>query len=92
MNLEQIGRWRAAAERLGLDVVAPFRLTLRNGTLLEATALVRVGPANGIVVDPEWSILAPCADQLTAEGFGYSAVTIGEEDDLLEMLQEWAGD
>ncbi|HEY8571837.1 hypothetical protein [Phenylobacterium sp.] len=90
MNLEQTRRWLAAGRRLGLEVIAPCQLILSNGSKLEATALVKVGPPKGMVVDPAWSVLEPHAHQLVAEGFGYSAVTIGEDDDLSDLLRDWA--
>jgi acyl dehydratase len=54
------------------------------------TALVRVGPPNGMVVDPEWANLAPYAERLIADGFGYSAVSInGEPSSMVEVLKDW---
>lgn len=93
MNLpsDQIGRWRAAGLREGVEVISPFTVTLSNGSTLEATALVKVGPPRGMVVDPEWSVLEPHAEQLVADGFGYSAVTL-EDDDVSELLRDWDGD
>lgn len=58
---------------------------------MRATALVDVGPPKGMVVDPQWSVLEPHADQLVADGFGFSAVTIGDED-LSDLLAEWRGE
>ena len=80
-----MAKWRAAGLRHELEVVAPCKVQLSNGAIVEATALVSVGPPNGMVVDPEWSVLEPHAAQLAADGFGFSAVTIGD-DDLSEML------
>lgn len=86
----QSEKWLAAGLRLGFDVIAPCKVVLSDGSILEATALVKVGPPNGIVVDPEWSVLKPYASQLVAEGFGYSAVEI-EDGDISDMLLEWCG-
>jgi hypothetical protein len=91
-EVEQISRWLAAGRRHGVQVTAPCKLVLGDGSTLHATALVKVGPAKGIVVDPDWSAIEPHAQRLVAEGFGYSAVTLDSgEDDLSEMLRDWAG-
>ena len=87
-NSDQISKWRAAGLRDGFDVIAPCKVVLSNGSTLEATALVRIGPPRGMVVDPQWSVLEPHAEQLVADGFSYSAVTI-DDDDLGEMLRDW---
>lgn len=90
MNREQAHRWLAAGRRLGIEVIAPCHLVLGNGSTLEATALVKTGPPSGMVVDPEWSVLEPHVDQLVSEGFGFSAVAIGEHDDLSDLLRDWS--
>jgi hypothetical protein len=90
MDPDQIGKWRAAGLRAGFEVIAPCKIVLSDGSKVEATALVKVGPPAGMVVDPEWSVLEPHAEQLVADGFGYSTVTIGD-DDLGELLRDWGG-
>jgi hypothetical protein len=90
MDADQIGKWRAVGLRTVFEVIAPCMVVLSNGSTVEATALVKVGPPKGMVVDPEWSVLEPHAEQLVADGFGFSAVTIGD-DDLGEMLRDWGG-
>lgn len=47
-----------------------------------------------MVIDPRWSVIEPFADQLGAEGFGYSAIEIGENDDdsdLIDLIRDWDG-
>ena len=90
MDADQIGKWRAAGLRTGFEVISPCKVVLSNGSTVEATALVKVGPPNGMVVDLEWSVLEPHAEQLVADGFGYSAVAI-DDDDLNELLRDWGG-
>jgi len=87
---KQIERWHAASLRLGFKVFAPCKVKLSDGSTVEATALVMIGPPKGMVVDPQWKILAPYAGQLMADGYGFSAVEIGEDDaSLSRMLQDW---
>ena len=87
-DADQIRKWRAAGVREGFEVIAPCKVVLSNGSTVEATALVKVGPPGGMVVDPKWSVLEPHAEQFVADGFGFSAVTIGD-DDLSELLMDW---
>lgn len=90
-SLDQISKWRAAAEREGFEVIAPCEVVLSDGSALRATALVKVGPPQGMIVDPEWSALQPYSERLLADGFGYSVVTIGDED-LSDMIRDWQGE
>jgi len=91
MNEEQIAKWRVAGLGAGIGVLAPCKVLLSNGSVVEATALVMVGPSRGMVVDADWSVIEPHAAQLVADGFGYSVVTVGDDDDLVEMLRDWNG-
>jgi hypothetical protein len=91
---DQGSLWLAAGSRIGFEVVAPCRVTLNDGRIVQATALVKVGSPNGMVIDPRWSVIEPFADQLVAEGFGYSAIEIGENDDdsdLIDLIRDWDG-
>ena len=88
---DQISRWHAAAKRGGFEVIAPCEIVLSDGAILRATALVMVGAPRGMIVDPEWSAIQPHAERLLADGFGYSVVTI-DDDDLSDMIREWQGD
>jgi hypothetical protein len=88
MYQDQIDRWRAVGVQTGLEVIAPCSLVLSTGSIVEATALVKIGPEQGMVVDPEWSVLEPHAEQLLADGFGFSAVTI-DDADVGELLRDW---
>ena len=85
---EQAVWWRAAGNRHGIEVVSPCSLTLSNGVTIKIAALVKVGPPMGMAVDPVWSTLAPHADQLAKDGYGYSVVEI-DNDDISEMLRDW---
>jgi hypothetical protein len=77
---------------MGFEVVAPCKITLSNGSIVEATALVNVGSPKGMVIDPKSSVIAPFADQLVADGFGYSVIEItGDDADLVEVIRDWSG-
>lgn len=90
---DQGGEWSAAGSRMGFEVEAPCRLTLSDGSVVEATALVKIGPSKGMVVDPDWNVIAPFYKQLLADGFGFSAISItGNDADLVDVIRDWSGD
>ncbi len=90
---DQAGEWRAAGSRMAFEVEAPCRVRLSDGSIVEATALVKIGPSKGMVVDPKWSVIEPFAKELIADGFGFSAISItGNDADLADVIRDWAGD
>jgi hypothetical protein len=90
---DQGGEWSAAGSRMGFKVEAPCRLKLSDGSVVEATALVKIGPSKGIVVDPDWDVIKPFYKQLVADGFGFSAISItGNDADLVDVVRDWSGD
>ena len=90
MRLDQVSAWRSVGIAFAIDVIAPCHVELSDGSVVDATALVMVGPPKGMVVDPRWEKLAAHAKQLVADGFGYSAVEIkGEPTGLSDLLRDW---
>ena len=92
MTDQQIAAWRYVASDLGVEIVAPCQITLNGGQILTATALVRVGPQKGMVVDPEWHVLEPYSAALLDEGYGFSAITLDEVYDrsgMVDVLKDW---
>lgn len=89
-EVDQTSIWLEAGSRLKIEVIAPCEIVLSDGSWFSATALIKVGPRNGMVVDPAWSVLEPHADQLVADGFGYSAVEMrNDHAAIAEMLTDW---
>ena len=89
---QQILAWRRVASELGVRVVTPCQITLNSGQTFLATALVEVGPPNGIVVDTDWQVLRPHATALVDEGYGYSAISLDDDFDrsgMVEVLRDW---
>jgi len=87
--------WKRVAADLGIDIVAPFEMTLPSGARLEAAALVRnFGPKLGMVVDAKFAIIRPHAKELRELGYGFSS-NIGHSpdlyrrDDMIEVLADW---
>lgn len=90
---DQGGEWRAAGSRLGFEVVSPCRLILSSGLVVEATALLKIGPSKGIVVDPNWNVIEPFFKELLADGFFFSSISItGNDADLVDVIRNWKGE
>jgi len=65
--------WLRAAEELDLSIELDRTVSLSSGDVLRPTVLVSsFGAANGMLVFENYSDVASCADQLLADGFGYS--------------------
>jgi hypothetical protein len=89
LMLDQAQAWRKVAEKLGIDVISPFEFAGDNGVTLSALAVVRsFGAEDGMVVDPDWSVIEPHAK---AEGYGYSAIELGpyNEESIIHVLRDW---
>lgn len=87
-----IAAWHAAANDLGIEIVAPFEVDLGQVGILHATALVKnFGPKNGMVVDSAWNVLEPYSDALLKAGYGYSCFELGEYErsGMIDVLRDW---
>ena len=91
---DEADAWRYAAAQLEFDVTAPCEIALSNGQTVHAAALVKVGPSLGIVADPSWAQLESHTEALSMDGYGYSAVSLGEYDRsrMIELLRDWGWD
>jgi len=95
VNTPEIRYWKQASVDLGIEIVAPFELTLPDGARLTANALVKnFGATLGMVADDEWATVEPHAETLIALGYGFSVVNIGPaknymRESTLEMLADW---
>ena len=92
MNNAEIAAWHAAANDLGIEIMAPCEVDLGQFGVLHATALVRnFGAKNGMVADPAWSVLEPFSDALLEAGYGYSCIGFGEYEraGTIDVLRDW---
>jgi hypothetical protein len=83
---------KRAAETLGVIVVAPFSL-VRDGTTITFTAFIaQYGHRIGMVTDPNWNVIAPHANWLIENGYGYSCVdfTGYGVKNLIHVLADWS--
>ena len=83
--------WLDVGRQLGIEVIAPCRLVL-SGVETRFTALLpQFGGAVGMVVDADWSAIAPHASALSAAGYGYSCVAAGDASGAppTDMLADW---
>jgi hypothetical protein len=58
-----------------------------------ATAHIKdFGGPNGLIADPDWSVLQPYAGALVACGYGFSAVSLDrvlDRSGIIELLADW---
>ena len=93
MTPAEIQFWKQVAQDLDLEIDTPFQFEFPNGGRICASALVKnFGYARGMVVDADFSILAPHTDALLQNDFGFS--TCGTEEqydraDMIEVLADW---
>ena len=82
--------WKRQAERLSIEIVAPFKLPFADTEVSFAALLPQFGAPKGMVVDRDWDALEPFADSLSEAGYGYSCVEPGHDlQSLKEMLADW---
>ena len=88
-----IKAWREAAQDLGIEIVVPYALTLKNGEQVHADLLVKDFGPTLVVTDAVEETLRRLGDQLGIEGYGYSAFC-GEElvydrELFINTLNDW---
>jgi hypothetical protein len=91
MNSE-IESWRSIAALLGVKVISPVNLIFK-GTPITFTALLpQFGFAEGMIVDPDWSVIERHRDALLEAGYGYSCYSIAGVpiDWVQDALRDWA--
>lgn len=86
--------WQIAQRELKLEIVAPFEVTLPNGTTLEAAFLVRhFGAKNGMLVFTDYRNVGPYDQEIVNLGYGYSVID-GDDgsyarEDFIDVLCDW---
>lgn len=85
-----------ACQDLGMRIVIPFSLELREGVQINAEALMpQLGGINGMIIVSRYSDLCGVASELSMMGYGYSVLSgplPSEEYDLenyTEMFSDW---
>jgi hypothetical protein len=88
-----IQAWQAAAQDLGIEIVVPFVLTLKNGGQVQADLLVKDFGPMLVATEAAEATFRRLGDQIAAEGYGYSMLC-GEElvydrEHFIEILNDW---
>ena len=88
--------WISIGETLGIDVVAPYRLTLPLGVLLDAVAFLRhFGGSKGMIVVTDYETVRAHLAELDEAGYGFSVLEEPKPDEPLivseyiALLQDW---
>ncbi len=87
--------WLRVADDLCLKIVAPYKAQFPDGSCLEVSALVKnFGAPQGMLVDPDYDVLAPHTRRMRECGYGYSAMLGGpvdqyDRESVIEVLNDW---
>lgn len=88
--------WKRAAQMLGFEIEAPYRLTLPSGHSIDAVVLVRgFGSRIGMLVINDYRTIQPHRDEIAALGYGYSVMgepsdaLINDPTGMLDVLRDW---
>jgi hypothetical protein len=95
MMSDEVLFWQRTSNDLGIEVVAPFEVTLSDGSQFTFPALVKdFGNRNGMVVAADFAVIRPHAQKLLDAGYGYSS-NIGhspesyQREDMIKILADW---
>ena len=87
--------WTQVSSDLGIDVIAPFEITLLDGTLLKVVALVKnFGAKNGMLVASDYDAVKPYKQKIVDSGYGY-ATNVGRSPEqynrasMIDVLKDW---
>jgi hypothetical protein len=88
-----IQAWKMAAQDLGIEIVVPFVLKVKDGEKVQADLLVKDFGPTLVATEATEETFRRLDDQLRVEGYGYS-VFYGEELDydrkrFIEILKDW---
>jgi hypothetical protein len=91
-----ITEWKLAAKDLGVEISAPAKIKLNNGSFFIAEVLVKnFGAPNGTLVSTDYKIFEPLKEELFALGYTHSSYGDAdmkepyERESYIEMLSEW---
>jgi hypothetical protein len=90
--IDQVKAWNEVAQDLGIQIDAPCEIQLPDGTRIKATAHIKqFGAENGMIVDPVFAVLRPYTKALLANGYGFSAMSLGvNREDLVDVFVDWS--
>jgi hypothetical protein len=88
--------WRKAAVDLGLDIIAPARVTMSDGTTVKFHVLLKnFGGASGILLGEDYEKARPYKDNITALGYAMSHylppsdAEVYDRENIIEVLADW---
>jgi hypothetical protein len=88
--------WHKAADDLGLEITAPFNLSLSSGCKLEAILLIhQFGGAKGMLIFTNYGDVEPYVNEIVDAGYGFSILDEPGEheeynkEEYIELLTDW---
>ena len=91
--------WEAARDDLGLDIVAPYVVSIGSNVRVCVELLLKhFGGRNGMLVLTDYGLLKPYEEQIVSLGYGYSVLSEprGEagktycREVFIDMLSDWS--
>ena len=89
--MDPTGDLQSIFAAIGVTVVVPYEISLNGRSIIFSALIPHFGSQNGMVVDPDWSVIQPHAHSLNAAGFGYSCMSIQKftAEGLRHVLKDW---
>jgi len=88
--------WESARDDLGIEIVAPFEVTLSETVKVRVAFLVKnFGGEKGTVVVKDFSLIRPYQALLSDSGYGWSVLEEPSQENaydrevFVDMLSEW---
>jgi hypothetical protein len=87
--------WTEAGRDLGLEIVAPFEVSLASGTRIRVPVLLRhFGAREGMLLVAESKIIWEARDEIVESGYGFSVLGGSSfeqyaRDTFIEVLRDW---
>jgi hypothetical protein len=84
--------FRSARDDLGIAIIAPFRLRVRDAEIVAEVLVQDFGYPNGMLIFADSKLVWEVGKDLVAQGYGYSVLSGRrpyDREEMIEMLSDW---
>ena len=92
-----VDKWRNANKDLGVEIIAPFCVSIGNDVTIRAELLVKgFGAPKGMLIFTDYSLVKPYVDELLKLGYGFSVLEEPRSDEsydrdtFVAILSDWS--
>lgn len=96
LSTNLVNIWLLAAEDLGLDIITPAKITLSNGSEINASFLLKnFGASKGMLIANDYNIIKKHIKTIHADGYGFSIFREPEDgaiyirSAIIDVLRDW---